>query len=45
MNRETKIFVNKRIDKEIEEIQKLEAIYLSEKDDNCLIDDNNQSNE
>ena len=46
LNRETKIFVNKRIDKELEEIQRLEAIYLSEKDDNdCLIDDNNHSNE
>ena len=46
LNRDTKIFVNKRIDKELKEMQMLEMIYLSDKVDNdCLIDDNNQTNE
>ena len=41
LNKETKKFVNKRIDEELEEIQKFEKIYLSEKDnDDDLIDDN-----
>ena len=40
LNKETKKFVNKRIDEELEEIQKFEKIYLSEKDnDDDLIDD------
>ena len=46
LNRDTKIFVNKIIDKELKEMQMLEMICLSDKVDNdCLIDDNNQTNE
>ena len=42
LNKNTKKFVNKRIYKELEEIQKSEEIFTSENDFDSLVPDNNQ---
>ena len=44
LNKNTKKFVNKRIYKELEEIQKMETILQSEADEDSLMTFNNNNN-